>query len=554
MNEYYIYSAILATFGIGLLYYSYKFQKDFTNISKPNKLFVGYLTLLTFVMLTTFSLITFDVYNIRSLLLSKLKNSAEGGIITILLTIINSVAYIIVPLVFFYLNEYSVTSEITIKKPHQDDLDFLHPKNENDSEIHKIKEEEEDMNEEFSSLNFLKNYFYYLILFSLLNLLYFIYFKIFISSANRNLIRYSQVSDDMRKFSHFYSSFEILTYINFGILFVIAKILTLIYLPYGIAKLHSIMILSLKEREDITKEYNNLNNNKTRNYELIRNITNQKRLTGKPLTRKEKMILKACEDTKTVLDHKQDIMEENFSKVQIIMHYLSLPFKFIFIFFSLFFTLLVIISKCVILYSEYFRSLCGAECGYIPAKYDNGLTLQNILFFAFGKEGQSFVFSSIFITLILCFFISSTLVGMKHLGLFHIFNMKRFYYTTSEVRSDKILTFIFYTIFFCVGLQSISIVYNLVPDYSNFSNNHVNCDMVNFNSDRCVISNFGIFNMKLYLNFPIFKYFDLFFNFNIIILTAAMIISMPLQATFTFFKTELDTKKQFFHEALSVKN
>lgn len=527
-----------------VFFYSYKFQKNFSNLTNPNKIIIFLLSIFILSLLALFSIIAYDILtlnfnnnqikpinnnnnnNSHTHIQSFLQQNPKNKYIIYTLSFFNLLFYVILPLVlFYYIEEKNYQNETENKNIFkEEDLENL---NGNGLIINQIANVSD-----ISYLNIFKNYFYYLIAFTCVNLMYLIYFKVFYFSKSANINRYTTVPDVMRKYSHLFNENEILAFVNFGVLILFGKILFLIYTPYGMAKMSSSIIDNLSGKIEIKKEFNNLNNNMTKNSETIKAITSQKLMTGRPLSKKEKLLLKTCKETKTLLNHKQIILEEKFSNLQLFLHYLTLPAKFIFIFISILFAFIVTITKIFVLYNEYYKSICGKDCGYIPNKLTVGLSLQNMLNYLINNNENKFnYFVSLTLFLVFIYLTSSIMYGLKFFGL--VFMKKK-----DDIRQDKTLTLIYYSIFLILGVVAILEIFNMIPDLSFFYNNHYKCDVFNIDSHDCVLSLFGIFTFKFNINFIIFRYIDLLFSFIFICSLIAFITYLPIKSLLHYWNND----------------
>jgi hypothetical protein len=286
----------------------------------------------------------------------------------------------------------------------------------------------------------------------------------------------------------------------------------------------------MKGGDNMKKEYSSLNNNFSKNYETIKIITSQKLMTGRPLTKKEKLVLKSCKEAETILQHKQELLEDKFSNFKMLLFYLVLPLKFLLVFITILFALFFTITKTTLLYNQLEKSVCGKDCGFIPNKNIFTISIQTLLFT-----------SSKFLRIICCFlmliyFISATITSMKKLGMINILPGCKSY-TLSEVRSNKIISLVFYTMFLIFSIVSILEIFSVIPDLSFFNDSFTDCDIYNLGADHCNISVFGIFYLKFYVNLTIFKYFDMFFSASLICLISSLIVYFPVKSILNYWNS-----------------
>lgn len=553
MNDFLIYSLSLSSIIIISILYSYKYQKDFSNLSQPSKIFISFLSCVIVSSLMLFSLICMDIFSLTTpnilnssleVILDKFsndnkKNGPNSNKILLVISLVNFLFYVLIPFVFFYfVEEKSINSYPNQDEEHtggnKENIPLFEEEYENNCLI------SQGINPTFHSersafnFNLFKNYFYYLLALTGFNIVYLVTFKMNYFDTYKNMMRYSVVPDGLRKYSHLFSEMEILGFINFGVLVSLGKLLFLIYIPYGAGKLTSSLIENLKSGETMKNEYNHLNNNFSKNYETIKNITSQKLMTGRPLTKKEKIILKNCKETETILQHKQEVLEDKFSNWQMFIFYSTLPFKFVSVFMSISFVLFFVISKILLLYTQINKSLCGIDCGYVANTHKLGLSIQTLLELVKNQYMQ--------IAILFLFFSYLTVVGLNGLSNLGIVNLapRGKSYSTSEIRTSKILTLAYYSIFFLLIINIILEVFSISPDFSLFFN--TGCDIYNIDSEGCLVSNFGIFYLKFYVNFSYFKYYDIFFSSCLIALMSGMIIYYPVKTTLNDWNSENQEK------------
>lgn len=533
MQELFIFFAAIFTLLTLSFCVSYKFQKDFTSMTKPAGILVLTLTSMIILLITVFLMTIVDVFNFYQQNMTNDKENRDHNTykLTSILTLINLFSYIILPFVMFYLLEEKYTDVISGNNNDAESDVLLGEKNYFD--INKM-DKRNIMNRNIShnlihesplNLNLFKNYFYYICALACTNLIYLIIFKMNYFSNDNNLVKYSTLSYSLIKASDLYSDYEILTYANFGMLILLGKIAFLIYLPYGAGKTISSLVENVRGGENMKKEYRCLDNNFSKNYETIKHITSLKLMTGRPLSKKEKMILRSCKETETILQHKQEILEDKFSTFHAFLFYFALPFKFVLIFVCLMFGLLFCFSKGL---SLYYQLQTNVYEKFNILNLNTGITIERLLLLL------NLDWQVIIISLISIYFTSTIIVSIKNLGIVNILpNFRSF--STSEIRSDKILSLTIYSIFFILMLVSILEIFSILPDIS-FYKHPLSIGLKDFydKTPDNTFSLFGIFYLKFYINFPVFKYFDLFFSCCLIILLAVLVIYLPLKSMLNY--------------------
>jgi hypothetical protein len=540
MNDYLIYSfSFLFLFSASLIY-SYRFQKNFTSLSSPPKILVGFVTGIILFSLTLFGLLITDIFKTNEKIqqkdyfidsFNKKINLSHDKSETVILILsgLNVFTWIILPFLFFF---YYEEESLNTKQSENIAEDMKVFKND-EEEIEKGSLLDENNTSNINSptfyqptsafnINFAKNYFYYFISLAGLNIIYLITFKIYNNDSHNNLLRLTQVPEGLRVLSYLGSDYQILTYANFGLSLLIAKILFVIYVPYGAGKLTASLVEKMRSVETVKHEYSNLNNTLSKNYETIKNLTSQKLMTGRILTKKEKKILKSCKDTETILNHKQEILEDKYSNFQMCLFYILLPLKFILILMSFSFVMLFVTSKGLIIYDGFVKSKCGSMCGYLVNARDLGMTVQNLLYLL-----NDYIQICLLVFMFM-YFLTVALKGMSNLGLI---SFKGQFVPTEEVRGSKISNFLLYSVFLLIVFSSIFEIFSLVPNFSFFHNMQT-CDVfaLEKNSEICEYSNFGLFYIKFYLNFYVLKYADIFLSVISVCLFFVMILYYPLKS------------------------
>ena len=330
------YSTLASITLFSVIFSAYKFQKNFATYNNRTSNVYIILALISIVVLILISSIMYDILTYPH----KDSISDKSEWVLIALSFINFMFYFVLPFTGFYLleekrynEENNTTYETTANTNNQNDEDYDSDNNNHNNHSDSNNNLNSIIIEDFNWFNILKNYFYYITIVCVLNVIYIISYNLATNNTNRNINRYSHLLNIILNLSKLNSTYEILTYANFEVLLLIGKILSLIYLPYGIAKIISNIIESFKDPWAMKKEFDKLDENFKINYETIRQITSEKLMTGKPLSRKEKQILKECKTKSKILEHKQVVLDEKASTIQIILDILAYPVKFIFIFY-----------------------------------------------------------------------------------------------------------------------------------------------------------------------------------------------------------------------------
>lgn len=555
---------------------SHKFQKDFSNTNKPSKLIVSILAsyiciFLSLGFMTLNNILTLGSTNItnttnsKSVMDTKFQNSKENNYdyandsalrINMAITGLNFFFYIIFPLVLFYFFEEKKFNEKNLNTQNEnnyyssnnEDLEYFHLEN---TGINSVQYQTTEMN----YLQILKSFTFYITAFISLNILYLILFKTSIFDSSNIKELYFFLPEGFRLYSTLQSDIEILNYLNFIIINILGKLLTLVYLPYGLGKITSLLIDNLKNSHEMKQEFKILNTGFSKNYEIIKQITTQKLMTGKKLSKNEKNILRQCKENQTLLEHKQEILEEKYSKLKACLSYILFPIKFFIIVITIIISLMFLFSKISFLYSSLTLSECGIFCGFFTDKLSISIGLQDIYSYILSQTPKclSVKNSSFIILAISCFYIYFTIsifFAMKNLGILdiqklfskEIFKLKIHWIKTTDIRSDKILSFLFYTIFFILTIIGISEILNLTPSISFYMQNYNKCDIRSIQNIECKFSYFMLFNMKNASNFSLAYIMLLFIEALIIIFSGICIIYMPIKSTLDFFKDKNQEK------------
>jgi len=529
--------------------FSFKFQKHVIvyHLNRSANFFAIFISIIVTLIGTYFVLaisdvmkINRDVMNVDNLSKINLNNDtvtySEKSLLYISIIIV--FFYIFIPFVIFYFIEEKNCrqdeegSNFPISIAQENDDENLLSSNCGYSNINPSISQAENNP---WNLSLAKNYFYYLIAFTCLNIAYFIGYKINNLDSAKNLIRYSIMPEEMRKASSFNSDFEILVYANLGVLITVGKLLMVIYLPYGLASIIAKTVESIKIKTDGKREYTRLDTNFSKNYETIKNLTTTKIMTGRKLTKKEKQTLKACKDKEAVLQHKQEVLEEKYSNIHKFFSCLTLPVKCIFIFASVIITLAFIISKGWILYNELFNSICGGECGFKAKDYKAKFTIQSIMLYLVELDRSnsgSLIYKAVIIGILFTLFVyftSCVIFSVYKLGIFNFIPIEL---ENSQEKSEESHTkFILYSITSILSFVILFEIFEVIPDFSYFYDNN-KCDLFHITLQSCSISSIGLLSIKLYVNFVAFKYLDFLFSMLLLLMITVFMIYLPLKSNF----------------------
>jgi hypothetical protein len=547
--------------------FSFKFQKDIIlyHLNRSANFFALFLSIVATLIGTYFVLIISDVMKInRDLMnvdnLSKINLKNDAGTDSekslLYISIVNLFFYIFIPFVFFYFIEEKNCrqeedgSNFPIRIVQEYDNENLLSGNCDNSNINPSISQAENNP---WNLSLAKNYFYYLIAFSCLNIAYLIGYKINNLDSAKNLIRYSIMPEEMRKASSFNSDFEILAYANIGVLITVGKLLLVIYLPYGLASIIAKTVETLKIKTVGKREYNRLDTNFTKNYETIKNLTTTKIMTGRKLTKKEKQTLKACKDKEAVLQHKQEVLEEKYSNLQKFLSCLMLPLKYMFIFVSIIISLAFIISKGWILYTDLFNSICGSVCGFKAKDYKAKFTIQSIMLYIVELDRSNsgnLIYKALIIVILLMLFAYFTSCVIFSIYKLRIFNLIPLELEKSQEKSQEShLKLILYSIASILSFAILIEIFEVIPDFSYFYDKE-KCDLFHITSQSCSISSFGLISIKLYVNFVAFKYLDMLFSILLVLLMTVFMIYLPLKSNF-FNQEEKEEEERILRRSTS---
>ena len=558
MNEYFFFSILIFfTLMISALI-SVKYQKYFYHFNRSSNFFGVFLTFSITLTISYFIFIISDIMKLTKIETSENfhstkqtnpeRNVHNNEIVLLFISIINIFFYIIIPFIFFYFVE-----ERNTQREENSEIPTTHDQNDKENLLENLRNcDDSNINPSFYqiesspwNISLAKNYFYYLLAYSCLNIAYLIGFKINNSDSAKNLIRYSIMPEELRIFSNLNSDFEVIAFANLGLLITTGKFLLLIYLPYGLGAALAGVIEKLRNKSIEKKEYNRLDKNFTKNYETIKSITSTKMMTGRPLTKRERKTLKTCKEQDAVLQHKQEILEEKFSTLQKIIQIIILPVKYVYIVLSIIISVCFLISKGYIVYNELGNSICGSQCGFIVNTSRTKFSLQSIMLYLVNHEKihyDSVVYKALIITIFLSlflYFLSSVIFALYTIGIVNPIPFGRSY-SFLEITQESNLKLILYSICSLTSLILLLEIFQLVPDLSYFYDSYDTCDIFNIGSTQCSISLLGLIVIKLYVNFIVFKYCDLFFSVLMMCLITLLIIFLPLRK---LFRTKEDDEK-----------
>ena len=298
-------------------------------------------------------------------------------------------------------------------------------------------------------------FLYYLFLYGLLNLLYITYYKTISIDYSYSNISNRIVPAVLRKYSVLSGNYEVLTYFNFGILMTLGKVLMFTYLPFGMAKFVNNLLEYTKNNEKLSDD------------EPIRYIS----IEIKDVKHKGK-------------DIKEIIIVQIYNVIKIIFTIMC------------FLTILTIIfTKIIIVWSKLSsNSICGVDCGLLSFRFDHNITFQNILFYF---KNCPFLHYLIFL-MMMGFRIYSMIISMKTKGI--ALFLKNFY-NLNEISKDKLLTLLFWTVFFVLNIILFYDMTYVAPDYVRFFTLTRKCDFLQIDSPDCGITLYGLFYIKFSLNF-----------------------------------------------------
>ena len=216
---------------------------------------------------------------------------------------------------------------------------------------------------------------------------------------------------------------------------------------------------------------------------------------------------------------------------------------------SILFSLILLISKIFVFYGNLNYSKCGIYCGYFTDKILSYIGLQDIFGNILTNYNENFLLKKeiivvVGITIFYIYLITCLLLSLNNLGIFNfskileIIKLKLIWVKTTDVRSDKILSFFFYFIFFIMALSGINQILNLTPSISYFMGNFTKCGMDLIQSEECKFSYYMLYNIKNSVNFTLGSIISLFFDGLIIALTGFFVFYLPIKSTIRFFNKE----------------
>ena len=427
-----------------------------------------------------------------------------------------------------------------------------------------------------------KNYFYYLCILFSLNVIFYVVFTINTNNSQTNLIRYSLIPYNLRNLGYINNSKTIILNIaNFELLLIIGKVLSLIYLPYGISLIISDSIVSFKAPMKIKKEYKNLNADINKNYDTIKILTAEKLMVGIPLTKKEKAILKEAKSKIDILEHKQEFLDEKVSCVETLKMYLSFPVKFVGLFLIIIALVFFIFSKFVVYYNFLKNSICGMECGYLLPTMKSGISLQDLIIgttlnsnynyneiieifiksnnnniftsnsllqrvYIFFKGPEKWIFLIIIIFLVLM--LVAIVKSVKSIGLLVIVPFRLDFYKEEHIRNDYLLNFMLYCLYGLMSIICLNEVLNTFPDFLNFGlpANKCNLSITGIEEGVCELSQTGLFLIKLKMNFSMLTSFYIIFELMFLITASICLIYFPIKSIVNFYN--LNAENENFKE------
>ena len=172
-------------------------------------------------------------------------------------------------------------------------------------------------------------------------------------------------------------------------------------------------------------------------------------------------------------------------------------------------TITLICTKIVLFHSKLTTNICGVDCGYLSFRFDKTVSFEYVLFEIIKNNNSQFIWILHFgiFLIVFLFRISSLFFSLYAKGI-AIFTFNLISY--SEIIKDNLKTFIF--LFFAFW-GNIILIYDLTyvaPDYVRFYDLSSRCDFLQIDSPECGVSFYGLFYIKLSLNFIGAIYVDLF--------------------------------------------
>jgi len=300
----------------------------------------------------------------------------------------------------------------------------------------------------------------------------------------RNLLKSKIVPHVINKYSNLESGIEILTYFNFGMIITIGKLLMFTYIPFGMAKTISYLIDSLRDNDHIIRFF-----------------------------------FPASTASST-----------GFLKVYFYMA------NFFFLVLSTVSTLTLIYTKMILFYNKLKTNICGTDCGLLSFRYDNMVSFEYILFEIMKNSDFEIMWILHFtIFLIVVVFRIITILVSLHTKGIAIFTFNLINY--SNVIKDRMLTFIYIFLIFYLNLILFYDMTYIAPDYVRFYDLSNKCDFLQIDSPDCGLSFYGLFYIKLSMNFIGFIYIDLFATIVFIVTSVIwfyILVGRSLKKFFTF--------------------
>lgn len=334
---------------------------------------------------------------------------------------------------------------------------YFYIKNENEKQLNlSIISDNESFFKAYSQ--FFKNYMSYLFLFAILNGMYFYYFTVLSVDRYRDLLKSTIVPRVLLKYSKLESGLEILTYFNCGMTVTFGKLIMFTYIPFGMAKTISYLIDSLRNNDHIIKFFFPSYSNSTGFFKLYFTIANFFLLTLSVVS-----------------------------------------------------TITLIYTKVVLFYNKLKTNICGIDCGLLSFRYDETISFEYILYEIIKNSNSNndimlILHLSIF-AIIMLFRFCSVIMSLYTKGI-AIFTFNLINYQV--VIKDCMLTFVFLFLAFWANIILFYDMTYVAPDYVRFYDLSNKCDFLQIDSPECGLSFYGLFYIKLSMNFIFFIYVDLF--------------------------------------------
>ena len=205
----------------------------------------------------------------------------------------------------------------------------------------------------------------------------------------------------------------------------------------------------------------------------------------------------------------------------------------------------IIFTKIVIVWSKLSsNNICGVDCGLLSFRFDQNITFQNLLFYF---QNYALIHYLIFL-MMMAFRIYSMLISIRTKGI-SLF-LKNFY-DIKEISKDKLLTLLFWSIFFVLNIILFYDMTYVAPDYVRFFTLPKKCDFLQIDSPDCGITLYGLFYIRFSLNFIGFIYVDIFGSFVFIFSSTIWLFLLPIKTAFNLLN---DQKKQFTEIIMNLIN